>query len=299
MPWAIYLLIFIFGSAHTIGMQPHQEIDARIPTVNPMESTSGESCVGQCAFNFVEQMKRELGGDTAQRLLNLNYNDFLISFSNISFFEGFCKQYHTFQFCYTSCSHSYMQELLSRSAEIIDHFCVYNYKEIKKNFGCLSKLNSNVSRQCLQICTPHHDAVSSIMHNFKHLALNGDSSEAEKYLGEACEYVICTMHCDVPTIAHLCGFETANLVVDLTRKSFRSMEQMALDTGAVSRWPNVCADIKTYRLPNSPSEAPTHNETVIAEPPKLVAEAQISSSSSLPFIPIFLLFFSLLSSLAI
>lgn len=48
-------------------------------------------------------------------------------------------------------------------------------------------------------------------------------------------YVICTLHCDVPTIVHMCGFDTANLVIDLTRKSFASMETMALDTGAVSR----------------------------------------------------------------
>ncbi|MFH4974855.1 hypothetical protein AB6A40_001564 [Gnathostoma spinigerum] len=57
------------------------------------------------------------------------------------------------------------------------------------------------------------------------------------------------MHCDLPTIAHMCGSETANLVVNLTRKSFGSMQTMAIDTGAISRWPSVCKDIRTYKLP--------------------------------------------------
>lgn len=48
-------------------------------------------------------------------------------------------------------------------------------------------------------------------------------------------YVICTLHCDVPAIAHLCDFDTANLVINLTKKSFASMQSMALDTGAVAK----------------------------------------------------------------
>ncbi|VDM42603.1 unnamed protein product [Toxocara canis] len=202
------------------------------------DADSGNSCVGQCAFRFVDQLKLQLGDKSATGLLNLNYNEFLIAFSNVSFLEGFCKYYHSFQYCYTSCSPSYMQELLSRSAAIIDHFCVYNFKEIRERFGCLSQLNEQMSRQCLSTCTPYHNAVNSIMSNFEHLALDGDSSAAEKYLNESCEYVICTLHCDVPRITHMCGVDTANLVIDLTRKSFASMETMALDTGAVSRLVN-------------------------------------------------------------
>lgn len=43
------------------------------------------------------------------------------------------------------------------------------------------------------------------------------------------------MHCNVPAIAHRCDFDTANLVIDLTRRSFASMEKMALDTNVVSK----------------------------------------------------------------
>lgn len=59
--------------------------------------------------------------------------------------------------------------------------------EIKERFGCLSQLNQTVSQQCLKTCTSHHNAVSSLMQNFKHLALNGDSTQAERYLAESCE----------------------------------------------------------------------------------------------------------------
>lgn len=38
--------------------------------------------------------------------------------------------YHSFTYCYMQCPHGYMQELLQRSSEIVDHFCVYNYKGI-------------------------------------------------------------------------------------------------------------------------------------------------------------------------
>lgn len=49
-------------------------------------------------------------------------------------------------------------------------------------------------------------------------------------------YVICTLHCDVPAIAHICNFDTANLIINLTKKSFDSMQKMALDTGVVSKF---------------------------------------------------------------
>ncbi|KHN88788.1 hypothetical protein Tcan_12578 [Toxocara canis] len=137
-----------------------------------------------------------------------------------------------------------------------------------------------MSRQCLSTCTPYHNAVNSIMSNFEHLALDGDSSAAEKYLNESCEYVICTLHCDVPRITHMCGVDTANLVIDLTRKSFASMETMALDTGAVSRWPRVCADIKTYKLPTRSIEAVSHNNIVNSELANRKAQAQVSSSET-------------------
>ena len=60
---------------------------------------------------------------------------------------------------------------------------------IHDQFGCLAQLDQEVSKQCFNTCTSHHDAVTSLMQNFKQLALNGDSSQAEKYLGDSCEYV--------------------------------------------------------------------------------------------------------------
>jgi hypothetical protein len=31
------------------------------------------------------------------------------------------------------------------------------------------------------------------------------------------------------------------------------MQKLALDTGAVSRWPALCADIRTYTMPKMPT----------------------------------------------
>lgn len=103
------------------------------------------------------------------------------------------------------------------------------------------------------------------MQNFKHLALNGDSTQAERYLSESCEYVICTLNCDAPTIAHYCNYETANLVVNLTKNSFSSIQKLALDSGAVAKWPSLCSDIKTFALPTPKN--PPQNENVIAQSP--------------------------------
>ncbi|KAI6236984.1 hypothetical protein M3Y95_00217100 [Aphelenchoides besseyi] len=275
-------------------------IDPNIPTVNPQTAPS-DSCVGQCAMIFVDEMNAQLGPGKSAGLLNLNYDEFLIAFSNSTFFENFCSIYHRFQYCYSKCSHGYMQELLGRSSEIVDHFCVYNYKEIKEKFGCLAKLDHEVSQQCLRTCTSHHNSVTSLMQNFKHLALNGDTTQAEHYLAESCEYVICTMHCSVPPIAHLCGFDTANLVINLTRKSFASMQTMALDSGAVSKWPEVCADIKTYALPTpTPSNPPNEDEqSVIAQSPKVLNPSNQSNKRTEKLALIFfgswtLIFFGLL-----
>uniref|UniRef100_A0A915DE45 CHK kinase-like domain-containing protein n=1 Tax=Ditylenchus dipsaci TaxID=166011 RepID=A0A915DE45_9BILA len=60
----------------------------------------------------------------------------------------------------------------------------------------------------------------------------------------------------------MCDFETAELVINLTRKSFDSMHRMALDTGAVSKWPPMCADIKTYALPKAPQNPPSVSDSM-------------------------------------
>ncbi|TKR89610.1 hypothetical protein L596_013685 [Steinernema carpocapsae] len=101
------------------------------------------------------------------------------------------------------------------------------------------------------------------------------------------------MHCDVPTIAHMCDFDTANLVVNLTRRSFASMEKMALDTGAVSRytkssdcvfeltklrWPSKCSDIKNYQLPTAPKLPPKNGSNEVSN------EIQTEVESSTAFL---------------
>ncbi|VDM57819.1 unnamed protein product [Angiostrongylus costaricensis] len=235
------------------GDWPSRSLDSRKPYCP--KGAHPDSCVGQCAFTFVEKIRNQLGNAKTASLLQLNYNDFLVAFSNTTFFENSCKIYHNFQHCSSKCEPGYLHQLLMKSSEIIDHYCVYHYEAIRAKFPCLENVISNTD--CIKSCTRHHDAVTSLINNFRHLALNGDSTRAEQYLAQSCEYVTCTLHCDVPAIASRCDFVTANLVIDLTRRSFASMEKMALDMNVISRWPAVCSDIKTYRLPapaNPPKE---------------------------------------------
>nr|CDJ90211.1 Protein C50F4.8 [Haemonchus contortus] len=244
--------------ALVIAFDDAPTMDPRIPTMRPHDAQS-DSCAGQCAFTFVEQIRGQLGNAKTASLLQLNYNDFLTAFSNTTFFEKFCNIYHNFQHCSSKCEPGYLHQLLMKSAEIIDHYCVYNFEAIRTKFPCLEFVQSNTD--CIKSCTRHHDAVTSLVNNFRHLAMNGDSTRAEQYLAESCEYVTCTLHCDVPAIAHRCDFETANLVIDLTRRSFASMEKLALDANVISKWPAVCSDIKTYRLP-SPANPPKEIDVV-------------------------------------
>ncbi|CAD6197899.1 unnamed protein product [Caenorhabditis auriculariae] len=247
-------------------------LDPSIPTVPPSSNMSADSCVGQCAFNFIDQIRLQIGQDKASSLLQLNYNDFLNSFSNTTFFERFCGIYHDFQHCSSKCTPGFLHQLLMRSSEIIDHYCIYHFNDIREKFPCLS--NMKPDKECVKTCTPHHKAITSMVNNFRNLALSGDTTKAEQYLAEGCEYVTCTLHCDVPTIAHKCGFDTAQLVVDLTRRSFASMEKMALDTQAVHKWPQVCSDIKTYRLPTPSS--PPESKDVVAQSAQNDPKAQTS-----------------------
>ncbi|VDO22864.1 unnamed protein product [Haemonchus placei] len=239
--------------ALVIAFDDAPTMDPRIPTMRPHDAQS-DSCADYIiTSNF-----------------QLNYNDFLTAFSNTTFFEKFCNIYHNFQHCSSKCEPGYLHQLLMKSAEIIDHYCVYNFEgefkfltlsfeAIRTKFPCLEFVQSNTD--CIKSCTRHHDAVTSLVNNFRHLAMNGDSTRAEQYLAESCEYVTCTLHCDVPAIAHRCDFETANLVIDLTRRSFASMEKLALDANVISKWPAVCSDIKTYRLP-SPANPPKEIDVV-------------------------------------
>lgn len=63
------------------------------PIVVPAHARAGsDTCVARCSFTFSDQMTEQLGGSSAaDDLLNLNYNDFLVAFSNVSNFEHFCR----------------------------------------------------------------------------------------------------------------------------------------------------------------------------------------------------------------
>ncbi|CAI5452713.1 unnamed protein product [Caenorhabditis angaria] len=282
----ILLGYFAIGGISGFDVEQTHRLDPAIPTVAPHESASADSCIGQCSFNFMDDIRNQIGQEKASSLLQLNFNDFLNSFSNTTFFEKFCNIYHNFQHCSSKCQPGFLHQLLMRSSEIMDQYCVYNFEAIRAKFPCLA--NMHPDKQCVKTCTPHHSAVTSMANNFKNLALGGDTTSAEKYLAEGCEYITCTLHCDIPSIVQTCDYETAQLVVDLTRNSFNSMEKLALDTNVVSKWPQVCSDIKTYRLPK-PSTPPESNNDVIAQNsiqenqnpqhPKMVQAPLINSSS--------------------
>ncbi|GMT11200.1 hypothetical protein PFISCL1PPCAC_2497 [Pristionchus fissidentatus] len=272
----LLLLFLLSSSIVAFDVPASHRLDPSIPTVSPHhDNTSADSCIGQCAFKMIDEMSEQIGMNRTMELLKLNYNDFLRAFSNASFFENFCRIYHNFQHCSSKCETGYLHQMLMRSSEIIDQYCVFHFSDIKRLFPCIGSMQP--SQDCLHICTPHHKAVTSLTTHFSTLAMNGDSSQAETYLSESCEYVICSLHCDIPDIAHRCGFETANLVIELTRKSFASMEKTALDTGVVHKWPQLCNDITTYRLPQ-PSSPPLTNDVISQSPEAL----ESNSSTSLP-----------------
>ncbi|KAF8382168.1 hypothetical protein PRIPAC_71310, partial [Pristionchus pacificus] len=274
------LLLFFLSSPFVLSFDvpASHRLDPSIPTVSPHnENTTADSCIGQCAFKMIDEMSEQIGMNKTMQLLKLNYNDFLRAFSNASFFENFCRIYHNFQHCSSKCETGYLHQMLMRSSEIIDQYCVFHFSDIQRLFPCIGTMEP--SQDCLHICTPHHKAVTSLSTHFSTLAMNGDSSQAETYLSESCEYVICSLHCDIPDIAHRCGFETANLVIELTRKSFASMEKTALDTGVVHKWPQLCNDITTYRLPE-PANPPSVNDVINQSPE--VSPQSLKSNETLP-----------------
>uniref|UniRef100_A0A914PSK7 Uncharacterized protein n=1 Tax=Panagrolaimus davidi TaxID=227884 RepID=A0A914PSK7_9BILA len=63
------------------------------------------------------------------------------------------------------------------------------------------------------------------------------------------------------------------------------MERLALDTGAVSKWPTMCSDIKTYRLPK-PGDIkdqplpPTSIDEISASGPVHQARAAAAAASA-------------------
>uniref|UniRef100_A0A914V9H0 Chondroitin proteoglycan 4 domain-containing protein n=1 Tax=Plectus sambesii TaxID=2011161 RepID=A0A914V9H0_9BILA len=218
----------------------------------PDKSEHFDTCVGQCSFQFIETMKEKFGHVEAVALLDLDFSAVIQAFSNATFFKGFCGVYEGFRTCHNSCPLSYLRELLKKGSEIVDLYCVKNYDAMVEKLGCLSKINEEMSKQCLSSCTSYHDGVTALLKNFNRLALDGDSTQAETDLGESCEYVTCSLHCDAPLIAHTCDFSTAELVIDLTKQTFAKIEEISLGTGAIAKWPAQCADIRTYSIPTPP-----------------------------------------------
>lgn len=86
--WRLGFLMMVLRLAHAFDDMP--PLDPSISTVSPHVAATSDSCVGQCAMIFVDEMNSQLGPGRSVGLLNLNYNEFLIAFSNVTFFESFC-----------------------------------------------------------------------------------------------------------------------------------------------------------------------------------------------------------------
>jgi hypothetical protein len=86
--WNVMFVLAIGQFVSAFDNMPR--LDPAISTVRPHEAPNSDSCVGQCAMIFVDEMNSQLGPGKSVGLLNLNYNEFLIAFSNVTFFESFC-----------------------------------------------------------------------------------------------------------------------------------------------------------------------------------------------------------------
>ncbi|EFO24181.1 hypothetical protein LOAG_04303 [Loa loa] len=226
---------------------------SRVTPLASLHTDDQETCCGQCALQLMDDLIRSIGKSKTSNLINLNYNNFLFAMSNATLLQHFCKEFHQFEYCCSMCIPSYSREILMGYSQIINHICVQNFKDIKENFGCLAGLDSEIRPLCMRTCTPHQEAFHSIARNFQHFILNSDVTILENYLNESCEHVLCSLHCDVPLITHNCGYKVVEKVIALTRRSFKSMKKMSLDTAVVNRWPQACAEIITYRIPGQNS----------------------------------------------
>uniref|UniRef100_A0A0R3RLI4 CPG4 domain-containing protein n=1 Tax=Elaeophora elaphi TaxID=1147741 RepID=A0A0R3RLI4_9BILA len=233
--------------------------------IDVLRTDEQDTCCGRCAMKLMNDLIEKIGKSETSKLINLNYNNFLFAMSNATILNHFCKEFHQFEHCCSTCVPSYSREILMGYSQIIDHICIYNFKDIKENFGCLTRLDSQITQLCVRTCTPYQKAFHSIARNFRHFILSSDVTTLENYLNESCEYVLCSLHCDVPLIAHNCGYELAEKVIALTRKSFQSMHKLSLDKAVINRfvnfamkgsirnsnfrWPQACLEVITYRIP--------------------------------------------------
>ncbi|VDN07600.1 unnamed protein product [Thelazia callipaeda] len=179
----------------------------------------GVTCSGHCAVQLMNDLIASTGKNETLNLLELNFNNFLFSMSNATLLRHFCQEFHKFEYCCSTCTLSYSREIMMGCSEIINHICVHNFNDIKEHFGCLARLDPQIRQICMKTCTSHQNALHSIIRNFRHFILNSDVSMLENYLNESCEYVVCSLHCDIPLIVHKCGYEIAQKVITLTSRS--------------------------------------------------------------------------------
>jgi len=229
----------------------------------PYPYTASDVCIGRCAYSLVEELSRHMPPSASPTAANSqsnspasslgfqlpDYNDFLTAFSNATFFSTFCHLYTHFQHCHGKCPPCQMQSLLRGSAEIVDLFCIHNYQPIVQRFGCLARMDQGSSRECLQQCTSPASTTSGLLQSLRRGG--GEGAGLERELEQSCEYVLCTLNCDLPLLMEVCeGEGTAELVLQLTQKSFDSMHRLVLEGGLVERWPRMCGYIAGYELPS-------------------------------------------------
>uniref|UniRef100_A0AAF5PUK3 CPG4 domain-containing protein n=2 Tax=Wuchereria bancrofti TaxID=6293 RepID=A0AAF5PUK3_WUCBA len=289
--WSNLIRLLLHYSQNAISQKVSTSNITSLPSSHINDQA--ETCCGHCALQFINDLIGRIGKNETSNLINFNYNNFLFAMSNATILQHFCKEFHQFEHCCSMCIPSYSQEILMGYSEIINQICIYNFKDIKENFGCLAGLNSQIRQLCMRICTPYQEAFHSIARNFRHFILNSDITILENYLNESCEYVLCSLHCDVPLIAHDCGYHIVEKIIALTRKSFKSMKKLSLDTAVVNRWPQACTEIITYRIPKQNLTTMQQTNLTITIQPQQIKQIEKSGQQSQKMIKLLSSFLSL------
>lgn len=235
----VSLLIAIWCCCGVMGNKDKTSKISKHPT--------GPFCLHQCTSMYFNDLSRTLGSDVMNELRTLSIDKILHVFSNTTNFKLFCKIYTKNTECLEACPASFFREILRQGMRIIDFHCVERYKEIIKYFPCFGKIKSNQS--CIESCSTKQEALFELSKQFKHLALAGDSSQAERLLNESCEYMQCNMDCDIPQIRAICGQHLVKLLQELVINSFDIIHDIALGTGAIEIWPQKCNLLQKYQPP--------------------------------------------------
>ena len=99
---------------------------------SPHMTNSSDSCVGQCAFAFIDRMTDQLGSDRSAGLLNLNYNEFLSAFANASFFETFCKSVQSIHPNHVSRNAGFTMSSTSATQSALPDTCRSYWEEVPR-----------------------------------------------------------------------------------------------------------------------------------------------------------------------